>query len=138
MPEMTVPPPNQCFAHGPEGSEGPPEASFGPPSAPSVQPTADFGGTDGMEGSGPGSDALVRRFANDGAGGAPGVPGALKAREEACFPDDLKAIAVCGGAAVAAVTTGGAAAIFAGLGCAAAALSAAACHSKQDEAVSNR
>lgn len=133
MPDMTVPPPNQCFADGSAGAEQPPEASVGPPTPPSVQPSADFGGRDGAEGVGTsGSDELVRRFANEGGGGAPGAPGALSQREDSCFPDDLKAIGSCGGSVLAALVTGGAGALFAGLSCAGAALAVVDCHTKDD------
>lgn len=138
MPDMTVSPVNQCFADGSEGAESPPDASLRPPRTPSVQPTADFGGTDGTEGGGPGSDALVRKFSNDGAGGAPGVPGAFNPQEDACFPDDLKAIGTCGATVLAAVASGGAATLFAGLSCAGAALAVVACHSKQNDGVAGR
>lgn len=137
MPDMTVPPPNQCFADGSASADEIPETSFGAPTS-SVQPSADFGGTDGAEGArDSGSDALVRRFTNDGAGGAPGTPGALEPKEDSCFAEDLKALGSCGSSVLTALITGGPGALFAGLSCVGAALTVVNCETK-DDGVSNR
>ena len=72
------------------------EAAATAPNAP--EPVAAFGGTDGLEGgSNAGSDALVRRFEDGGAGGAPGTPGALSAHAVSCPREDLSALVVCSG-----------------------------------------
>jgi hypothetical protein len=131
MPDMTVPPPNQCFADGSAGAEEPPEATFGPPLPPSVQPNADVSGTDGAEGAGnAGSDDLVRRVANDGAGGAPGIAGAVKHEAKSCLPEDLKALGSCGNAIF--NSKGGTANIPQVLNCAGAVLSSVSCHLGND------
>jgi hypothetical protein len=135
---MSVPPPNQCFADGSEGADPTAEASVGPPPPPSLEPTLVFDGPVGAEGGdSAGSDALVRRFSGEGAGGAPATLGALSASEDTCVPDDLKAMGSCGATVLAAMATGGLGAIFAGLSCAGAALAVVNCHSKS-EGVSGR
>jgi len=139
MPDMSVQPPNQCFAEASDCTDPTLDTSAGPPPAPpSVQPTAGFGGTDGAEGGdNAGSDELVRRFSGDGGGGAPGTSGALTASEGSCLAEDLRAAGSCGATVLAALGTGGLGAVFAGLSCAGSALAVLNCHTR-DDAVSER
>ena len=139
MPDLCVPPPNQCFADGSDGIDRAFETSAGPPPPPpSVQPTVSFGETDGAEGGdNAGSDELVRRFAGDGSGGAPGTAGALSPSEGSCLAEELRAMSSCGTALLNASGQGAVGVVLAGLGCAGAVLSVLKC-AAQSEAVTER
>lgn len=91
MPEVRLESPQQCLA---DGSTAEDEAAAS--ARPAPEPVAAFGGTDGFEGgSNVGSEALVRRFEEAGAGGAPGTPGALSAKVLSCPKEDLAALVAC-------------------------------------------
>jgi hypothetical protein len=129
MPDLCIPPPNQCTASGPEESD---EAlqCLAQPSLPSTQPTAEFGGTDGAEGgAATGAEELVRRFSDAGAGGAPGTPGALSPEDRSCLKEDLRLLASClpllGGGA-----TGPLAIVYTGSSCASALLTELECQTR--------
>lgn len=95
MPDLCIPPPNQCAASGADDSDDA-LMCLAPPSLPSTQPTAEFGGTDGAEGgAATGADELVRRFTGDGAGGAPGTPGALTLQGGSCLKEDFRIFSAC-------------------------------------------
>jgi len=134
MPDMCVPPPNQCFTDGSDGSDPAFETSAGPPPPPpSIQPTASFGGTDGAEGGdNAGSDELVRRFAGDGSGGAPGAAGAQSSSEKSCLAEELRAMSSCGSTVLNALGKGAPSAVIAGLGCVGAAIAVLNCQTKSD------
>ena len=129
MPDMCIPPPNQCSPNEAEESEEVLEC-LAPPSMPSAQPTAEFGGTDGAEGgSGTGADELVRKFSGDGSGGAPGTPGALTAESRSCLKEDLKLVGSCL-PLVAGGVTGPLAIVAASLQCASALLAEVECETR--------
>jgi hypothetical protein len=133
MPDMTVPPPNQCFADGSEGAEDPAEGIFGPPAPPSIPTNADLDGTGGSEGAGnEASDELVRRFSNVGSGGAPGISGGPEHENKSCLAEDLKALGSCGKALLDGAKNGPLAMIIAAASCAGAAVSAIDCHLEND------
>ena len=95
MPDLCIPPPNQCLMNEPDENDEA-LACLSPPSLPSTQPTAEFGGTDGAEGGdASGAEELVRRFGGDGAGGAPGTPGALSPEPGSCLREDLRVLPAC-------------------------------------------
>lgn len=133
MPDMTVSPTNQCFADGSEGAEDPAEGIFGPPAPPSVPPNAELDGAGGVEGAGnEASDELVRRFTDEGAGGAPGRAGGPEHANKSCLAEDLNALGSCGKALLDGAKNGKKGMIVAALTCAGAAASAVYCHLEND------
>lgn len=118
MPDMSIPPINQCTFDDPTDGAGPLAAPSGAPSSPDtteVRPC--FDGPPGVEGGGDEcADELVQRY--NGQGGAANAEQALAGDGSwQCADEVLRAVAVCGAVLAAAPGTAGVSLFLGGVGC---------------------